>query len=90
MNNQQMNLSKGEDLMFTLLNGALGNRSEYDIICRTDGVQLFFDALFFNHVPDGVLKRISVETMCNKVGRRDTLTIWKRGQRTVLVESNRR
>lgn len=84
-----MNLSKGEDLMFTLLNGALGRWSKYDIVRRTDGVQLFFDALFFNHVPDSVLKRIGVETMCNEVGRRDTLTIWKRGQRTVLVESNR-
>ena len=79
MNNQQMDLSKGEDLMFTLLNGVFGRGSEYNIICRTDCVQLFFDALFFNHVPDGVLKRISVETMCNEGGRRDTLTIWKRG-----------
>ena len=68
MNNQQMNLSKGEDLMFTLLNGALGRWSEYDIICRTDGVQLFFDALFFNHVPDSVLKRICIESMLNEVG----------------------
>ena len=68
MNNQQMDLSKGEDLMFTLLNGALGRWSKYNIICRTDCVQLFFDALFFNHVPDSVLKRICIESMLNEVG----------------------
>ena len=79
MNNQQIDLSKGEDLMFTLLIGALGRGSEYDIVRRTDGVQLFFDALFFNHVPDSVLKRICIETRCNEVEWRDTLTIWKRG-----------
>lgn len=65
--------------MFTLLNGVFGRGSEYDIVRRTDGVQLFFDALFFNHVPDGVLERICVEARCNEVERRDTLTIWKRG-----------